>query len=121
MYNRHFGLCMPPFRILPDTRRFFGGGKRAEILETLVYAITSGEGMVKVSGEVGTGKTMLCRMLQERLPDNVDVVYIANPNLDSRDIVAAIATELQQRRIKAIKRALNLQDDLSDTEMDPSP
>lgn len=95
MYNRHFGLCMPPFRILPDTRRFFGGGKRAEILETLVYAITSGEGMVKVSGEVGTGKTMLCRMLQDRLPDNVDVVYIANPNLDSRDIVAAIAIELQ--------------------------
>lgn len=95
MYNRHFGLSYAPFRMLPDTRRFFGGGKRAEILDTLVYAITSGEGIVKVSGEVGTGKTMLCRMLQDRLPDTVEIVYLANPNLDSRDIVAAIAIELQ--------------------------
>jgi type II secretory pathway predicted ATPase ExeA len=95
MYNRHFGLSHAPFRMLPDTRRFFGGGRRAEILDTLVYAITSGEGIVKVSGEVGTGKTMLCRMLQERLPDSVEVVYLANPSLDSRDIVAAIAIELK--------------------------
>jgi len=95
MYNRHFGLSIAPFRMTPDTRRFFGGGRRSEILDTLVYAVTAGEGMVKVTGEIGTGKTMLCRMLQERLPDSVEIVYLANPSLDSRDIVAAIAMDLQ--------------------------
>jgi MSHA biogenesis protein MshM len=94
MYNRHFGLSAAPFRITPDTRRFFGGGQRAEILDTLIYAISRGEGMVKVTGEIGTGKTMLCRMLQEHLPTNVEIVYLGNPGLNSHDIIAAIAMEL---------------------------
>jgi len=94
MYNRHFGLAVDPFRITPDTRRFFGGSQRAEVLDSLLYAITHGEGMVKVTGEVGTGKTMLCHMLQERLPDSVDVVYLANPSLTRDEILTAIALEL---------------------------
>ncbi len=94
MYNRHFCLSVAPFRITPDTRRFFGGGHRAEVLDSLLYAITSGEGMVKVTGEVGTGKTMLCHMLQEQLPDSVDVVYLANPSLTRDEILTAIALEL---------------------------
>jgi len=94
MYNRHFGLSAAPFRITPDTRRFFGGGQRAEVLDSLLYAIIHGEGMVKVTGEVGTGKTMLCHMLQEQLPDSVDVVYLTNPSLTRDEILAAIALEL---------------------------
>lgn len=94
MYNRHFGLSAAPFRITPDTRRFFGGGQRAEVLDSLLYAITSGEGMVKVTGEVGTGKTMLCHMLQDQLPDSVDVVYLANPSLTRDEILTAIVLEL---------------------------
>lgn len=94
MYNRHFGLSTAPFRITPDTRRFFGGGQRAEVLDSLLYAITSGEGMVKVTGEVGTGKTMLCHMLQDQLPDSVEVVYLANPSLTRDEILTAIALEL---------------------------
>lgn len=94
MYNKHFGLAAAPFRITPDTRRFFGGGRRAEILDTLIYAITHGEGMVKVTGEIGTGKTMLCRMLQEQLPNSVDIVYLANPSLGRDEIIVAIAMEL---------------------------
>jgi len=95
MYNRHFGLSAAPFRITPDTRKFFGGGQRAEVLDTLVYAICNGEGMIKVTGEVGTGKTMLCRMLQEQLPDNVEVVYLANPSLTRDEILTVIARELE--------------------------
>ena len=95
MYNKHFGLNTAPFRITPDTRRFFGGGQRAEMLDTLIYAITEGEGIVKVTGEIGTGKTMLCRMLQDHLPDNVQVVYLANPSLGRDEILAAIAIELK--------------------------
>lgn len=95
MYNKHFGLGKAPFRITPDTRYFFGGGQRAEVLDTLIYAIKEGEGIVKVTGEIGTGKTMLCRMLQDHLPDSVEVVYLANPSLGRDEIIAAIAIELQ--------------------------
>ncbi len=49
------------------------------MLEALIYAITHGEGIVKVTGEVGSGKTMLCHMLQARLPPHIETVYIANP------------------------------------------
>ena len=94
MYNSHFGLKKAPFRITPDTRQFFGGGQRAAILETLKYAITRGEGIVKVTGEVGTGKTMLCRMLQDQLPGTVEIVYLANPSLNRDETLAAICTEL---------------------------
>lgn len=95
MYKRHFGLSVSPFRITPDTRKFFGGGQRAEILETLIYAICNGEGMIKVTGEIGTGKTMLCHMLQEQLPDSVEVVYLANPSLTRDEILTAIVLELE--------------------------
>ena len=94
MYNEHFGLRQAPFRITPDTRLFYQGGGRGEILDALVYAVVSGEGIVKVVGEVGTGKTMLCRMLEERLPNNVEIVYLANPSLKPDDILQAIALEM---------------------------
>lgn len=94
MYNEHFGLKQSPFRITPDTRLFFPGGGRGDILDALVYAITSGEGIIKVVGEVGSGKTMLCRMLEERLPENVEIVYLANPSLSPDDILQAIALEM---------------------------
>ncbi len=55
MYNQHFGLERAPFRITPDTKLFYPGGSRGEILEALIYAVTSGEGIVKVVGEVGSG------------------------------------------------------------------
>ena len=94
MYHEYFGLARPPFRITPDTDLFYPGGGRGEVLEALVYAITSGEGIVKVTGEVGTGKTMLCRMLEVRLPKSVDVVYIANPGFSPEEILHAIALEM---------------------------
>jgi type II secretory pathway predicted ATPase ExeA/septal ring-binding cell division protein DamX len=65
------------------------------VLEALIYAITRGEGIVKVTGEVGSGKTMLCSMLQNRLPENVDSVYLANPSVAPEDVLHAIAFELQ--------------------------
>ena len=69
MYLDHFGLREAPFRITPHTEFFFAGGNRGSTLDALIYAITHDEGIVKVSGEVGSGKTMLCRMLLERLPE----------------------------------------------------
>ncbi|MCE9633283.1 MAG: AAA family ATPase [Methylophilales bacterium] len=95
MYYAHFGLKEPPFKITPNTEFFFSGGNRGAVLDALVYAITSGEGIVKVVGEVGSGKTMLCRMLEGMLPENVERVYLANPSVAPEDILHAIAFELQ--------------------------
>lgn len=95
MYYDYFGLKQAPFKITPDTSLFFPGGNRGAVLEALIYAITQGEGIVKVVGEVGAGKTMLCRMLEVELPDNVEVVYLANPSLSPENILHAIAFELK--------------------------
>ncbi|HUF20067.1 MAG TPA: AAA family ATPase [Burkholderiales bacterium] len=95
MYYAFFGLSHPPFKITPDTDVFFEGGNRGAILEALIYAISQGEGIIKVTGEVGSGKTMLCRMLQARLLDNVETIYLANPSVSPEEILHAIAFELQ--------------------------
>lgn len=111
MYLEHFGLNEPPFRITPHTDFFFDGANRGATLDALIYAITHDEGIVKVSGEVGSGKTMLCRVLMERLPENVTIIYLANPSLSRDDILYAIADELglnvpQNARSSAVMRAL---------------
>lgn len=97
MYLDYFSLKRHPFRITPDPSLFFHGGAhgRGVVLDALVYGITTGEGILKVVGEVGSGKTMLCRMLEERLPPTVEIVYLANPNLSARDIIYAVAFELK--------------------------
>ncbi len=95
MYQAHFGVLGEPFANVPDTHRFFPGAKRGAILDALIYAIERGEGIVKVVGEVGTGKTMLCRMLADTLPAHIEVVYLANPSLSPDTILHAIAAELK--------------------------
>jgi len=100
MYEEYFGLERPPFKITPDTSLFYEGGKRGDILAALVYAIHRGESIVKVVGEVGSGKTMLCRMLQLKLPDTVEIVYIANPSVSADDILFVIAHELSLPVVK---------------------
>ena len=95
MYYSHFGLTQAPFKITPNTEFFFGGGNRGPILEAMIYAISNGEGIVKVTGEVGSGKTMLCNMLQTRLPAHIDSAYLANPSVSPEEILHAIAFEMQ--------------------------
>ncbi|MBI5750701.1 MAG: AAA family ATPase [Hydrogenophilales bacterium] len=94
MYYEHFGLTQPPFKITPNTAFFFPGGNRGPILDALVYAITQGEGIIKVTGEVGSGKTMLCRMLEASLPDTVETIYLANPSVAPGEILHAIAFDM---------------------------
>ncbi len=110
LYLEHFGLDEPPFRITPHTDFFFDGAGRGATLEALLYAILHDEGIVKVSGEVGSGKTMLCRVLMERLPEHVEIVYLANPSLARDEILHAIADDLKldfsQARITVALRQL---------------
>ena len=112
MYLEHFGLRQPPFRITPHPDFFFHGAERGATLEALAYAILHEEGIVKVSGEVGSGKTMLCRMLMERLPPQVETVFLANPSYSREDILYAIADELKlavapQRASPALRELQN--------------
>ncbi|HTN94962.1 MAG TPA: AAA family ATPase, partial [Gallionella sp.] len=94
MYLEHFGLAEPPFRITPVTEFFFSGANRGEILDALIYSISEVEGIIKVSGEVGSGKTMLCRMLLEKLPKHIETIYLANPSLSREEMLYAIADGL---------------------------
>lgn len=94
MYLSHFGLNQAPFAITPNPHFFYTGNKRGAILEALIYAVMHGEGIIKVTGEVGSGKTMLCRILDGMLPENVEVIYLVNPTLNRDEVLYAIAGEL---------------------------
>jgi MSHA biogenesis protein MshM len=110
MYLDHFGLSQAPFKITPNTGFFYTGGNRGAILDALLYAITHGEGIVKVTGEIGSGKTMLCRMLESLLPENIEVIYLPNPSIGRDEILFVIAGELglitKGQRTAMIIRAL---------------
>jgi type II secretory pathway predicted ATPase ExeA len=110
LYYPHFGLKEPPFKITPNTDFFFSGGNRGAILDALVYAITNGEGIIKVVGEVGSGKTMLCRMLQTILPEKIESIYLANPSVAPEDVLHAIAFELQLKLPKNADRLKVMQE-----------
>ncbi len=109
MYLEYYGLARAPYGITPDTELFFAGGERGVILDALVYAIVKGEAITKVVGEVGSGKTMLCRMLEHKLPNSVEIVYLANPSLAPENVLHAIAFELDlainadDNRLKVMK------------------
>lgn len=94
MYREYFGLREPPFRITPQIECFFSGAQRGALLQALLFAVDNDEGIIAVSGEVGVGKTMLCRMLIEQLPTNVVTVYIANPSLSPEELVGTLSDEL---------------------------
>lgn len=94
MYRKHFGLSGLPFKITPDISVFYTQGAREDILSALIYTVTRGDGIIKVTGEVGCGKTMLLRLLASSLPDQFSIIYINSPNLSSKDMLLYICTEL---------------------------
>lgn len=93
-YLRHFGLRELPFGITPDTSFFFACRSIQEALNTLLVAVANGEGFIKITGEVGTGKTLLCRKFLSTLGPGWVSAYIPNPNLEPRGLMLALADEL---------------------------
>lgn len=93
-YLRHFGLREAPFGITPDTSYFYACRSTQEALNTLLIAVGNGEGFIKITGEVGTGKTLLCRKFLGTLDAGWASAYIPNPNLEPRALVLAVAEEL---------------------------
>jgi MSHA biogenesis protein MshM len=94
MYQAFFGLQAFPFGITPDTEYLFNNASHQEAINTLLLAVNSGEGFIKVTGEVGTGKTLLCRRFLTSLDDNTITAYLPNPLLEPRTLLLAIAEEL---------------------------
>ncbi len=95
MYTGYFGLTEPPFSITPDPRYLYMSEAHREALAHLLYGIGEGGGFVQLTGEVGTGKTTLCRCLLEQLPPRVEVAFILNPKLTDVELLAAICDELR--------------------------
>jgi MSHA biogenesis protein MshM len=95
MYRAHFGLREPPFGITPDTSFAFSCTSHQEALNTLLVSITNGEGFIKITGEVGTGKTLLCRRFLATLDEKFVSAYIPNPLLDPKALMQAFAEELR--------------------------
>lgn len=94
MYCSFFGLQKLPFKISPDLSFFYKQALRDDILQALLYCVVRGDGIVKVVGEVGVGKTTLLRLLAEQLPQYYQKIYISSPNLSALDLLKCICSEL---------------------------
>lgn len=94
MYKTHFGLNSQPFGLTPDTQFFCGLPSHLEALNVLLITLDNGEGFIKITGDVGTGKTMLCRKLLNELPEPFESAYIPNPHLPPIGLLMAIADEM---------------------------
>jgi general secretion pathway protein A len=94
MYASHFGLTEAPFSLTPDPRYLYMSEPHREALAHLLYGIEAGGGFVQLTGEVGTGKTTVCRCLLEQLPAHVDVALCLNPRLTDVELLATICDEL---------------------------
>jgi len=94
MYLYHYGIKELPFTLTPNTSYFFGLPSHKEAIDVLSTALKTGEGFIKVTGEVGTGKTLICRKLLNELPANFVTAYIPNPYLTPAELRRAVASEL---------------------------
>jgi len=94
MYESHFGLRRTPFGLTPDTRFYFSEASHQEALNTLLVALRSGEGFLKITGEVGLGKTLLCRQLLNALGPEFVTAYVPNPAVSPRGLLLTVAEEL---------------------------
>ena len=115
MYRAHFGLREMPFGITPDTSFAYACTSHQEALNTLLVAVKNGEGFIKIVGEVGTGKTLLCRRFLATLDASHVTAYIPNPYLEPRTLLFALADELgvtlprdadQHQLLKSLNHAL---------------
>jgi general secretion pathway protein A len=115
MYLEYYGLREPPFSITPDPRYVFLSERHRDALAHLLYGIGKGGsgGFVQLTGEVGTGKTTLCRLLLEQLPENTRVALVLNPKLSPVELVESVCEELKlditgkRGSLKALTDTLN--------------
>jgi general secretion pathway protein A len=113
MYKKHFNLNDQPFSIAPDPRFLYMSARHREALAHLLYGLDEGGGFVQLTGEVGTGKTTICRCLLQQVPENVDLALVFNPKVTATELIATVCDELgiahagEHSSIKALTDVLN--------------
>jgi len=95
MYLKYFDLEEPPFSLTPDPQYLFMSGRHREGLAHLLYGVQQPGGFVQLTGEIGSGKTTLCRCLIRQLPPDTDIALILNPRLTVTELLAAVCDELR--------------------------
>ncbi|MDH3588319.1 MAG: AAA family ATPase [Gammaproteobacteria bacterium] len=98
MYTQFFGLREKPFAITPDPQYLYLSNRHGEALAHLLYGVTESGGFIQLTGEVGTGKTLLTRSLLDRLPDDIDLAVVLNPRLSAQEFLETIFDELHLDR-----------------------
>src|ERR1700751_724034 len=93
MYTHFFNLKQPPFSLAPDPRSLFMSERHREALAHLLYGVGSGGGFVLLTGEIGAGKTTVCRCFIEQIPENCKLAYIFNPKLSVEELLLSICDE----------------------------
>jgi general secretion pathway protein A len=93
MYTEHFGLTEAPFSIAPNPQYLFMSRRHRDALAHLLYGVQSDGGFILLTGEVGTGKTTLCRRLLEQVPSDVETAFVLNPRVSAVELVATICDE----------------------------
>lgn len=114
MYLDHFGLEALPFHLTPDTEMFLGLSPHYEAIQTVNSALEMGEGLIKVTGEVGTGKTMICRVMVTLFKPHIQLVFLPNPALDGDRLRVAVAKELGIENIDTTSLVDDIQRQLID-------
>mgnify|MGYP001604319399 CR=1 FL=1 len=94
MYLEYFNLKEQPFSITPDPRFLYMSARHREALAHLLYGLGEGGGFVQLTGEVGTGKTTICRCLLEQVPEDVDIAIVMNPKVTAVELLATVCDEL---------------------------
>jgi general secretion pathway protein A len=112
MYEKFFGFKERPFQLVPNPAYLFLGRSHEEALAHLTYAVRQGDGFVEITGEVGTGKTTLCRTFLDNLDESVEAAYIFNPMLTPRELLTAVRDELgietaEDADVKTLLDAIN--------------
>src|SRR4051794_33734527 len=95
MYATYFGLKQEPFSIAPDPRYLFMSERHREALAHLLYGLGGGGGFVLLTGEIGTGKTTLCRLVLQQIPSHCNVAYIFNPKLTVVELLQSVCDEFR--------------------------
>ena len=113
MYEKFFGLQRDPFSIAPDPRYLFMSEQHREALAHLLYGLDAGGGFVLLSGDIGTGKTTVCRCFLEQIPNNCNVAYIFNPKLTVRELLSSVCDEFHVRPLRPVNTAKDLIDPLN--------
>ena len=109
MYTNYFGLKEKPFSIAPNPKYLYMSAQHQDALAHLLYGLQEGEGFVLLTGDIGTGKTTICRSLLEQIPSHVEVAYIFNPKLSIADLLLSICDEFKiklKEKNTSIKRVI---------------